>query len=418
MLKGSEPVSIGVRGLYVLSCAALFVMPMGTSPFTIVGSCLLAFWVFSGEFIRGAGNYLRESWLVPVLCIVVISWLGLLWTPDRSLGLKYASKSYYWLYALAVAGAAPIARNKEHLIWAFLWGLCLNSIAAFLQLAQIVPRFSAWGAKGYSGFYGGYNTLGILLVLGILTASFYWKSAVRKKKILVVCLFAAYFCHLMILESRGAYFCFLILSPLVFHNVVGERRRWWTLLACLLSAGVLYSSPIVRDRVGRAGLDVQHHLRNSTSPSDLGRHYSDRLDRIYMWRWAITLFAEHPFLGVGTGGYRKAIIMSGGDKEVDHPHNNFLYMAVSFGVIGLFLLGWLFWIILKTGWKNRKDPIGFFVMSAALVLLMGGVTETHVLDSGGAFMLAVTTGLLSAMRKREYPAKDAVQSSFAGECPA
>ena len=59
----------------------MFVMPMGTSPFTIVGSCLLALWVFSGEFFRGAGSYTREPWFLPVLAIVAVSWIGLIWTP-------------------------------------------------------------------------------------------------------------------------------------------------------------------------------------------------------------------------------------------------------------------------------------------------------------------------------------------------
>jgi lipopolysaccharide export system permease protein len=408
-LHGAAAVPVAVQGLYALSCGAMFVMPMGTSPFTIVGSCALALWVFSGEFRRGVVNYLREPWFFPVLAIVVISWLGLIWTPDRKLGLSFAKKSYYWLYALAIASAAPVIRKKEHFIWAFLVGLSLNSLAAFLQFVHIVPRFSAWGAKGYTGFHSGYNTLGILLVLGILIASFYLKGVVRnQKKILAASLSIVFFCHLMILESRGAYFTFLILSPLVFHNVIGERRRWLTLFACVLSACILYSSPIVRERVNRAGLDVEYHLRNSKSAGDLGIQYSERLDRIFMWRWAISLFAEHPFLGVGTGGYKQAVLSRGGETAINHPHNNILHVAVSFGVTGLLLYGWLFWVLLRGGWLNRKEPIGFFVMSSGLVLLFGGVTDTHVLDSGGAFLLAVTTGFSAAVGQSE-PSKETLE---------
>lgn len=116
-----------------------------------------------------------------------------------------------------------------------------------------------------------------------------------------------------------------------------------------------------------------------------------------MWRWAFDLFMENPITGVGTGGYKQAILSSGGDMGIDHPHNNILYVAVSWGILGLAVYTWLLWILLKEGWQHRKSPTGFFVLSATLVLLVGGGTDTHILDAGGATLLALTTGLLSIL---------------------
>lgn len=385
--------------LYLLACGAVFVMPLGTSPFTILGFCILGIWFFSGEFLRSRRVYLRQPWFLPVSLIVVLAWVSLIWSYDLHLGLGYAEKSYYWLYALAIASIAPVIGRREHLITAFLAGLFLNAVAGFLQLSHVLPRFSKWGATGYTGFYSGYNTLGILLVLGILVASFYLRAEVRRnRKLIAGALIIIYFSHLMILESRGAYFTFLVLSPLLYFNMIGRKRRMWIIPAYIFAAGILYTSPIVRDRVHSAGRDIQYHL-NSNNHDSWGRHYSDRLDRIYMWRWAITLFSKNPLLGVGTGGYRQAIISAGGDARVDHPHNNFLYVAVSFGLVGLLLFGWLFWVLLKSGWTSRSEPIGFFVMASTLVFLVGGFTDTHILDSGGAFLLALTAGLQTALNK-------------------
>jgi lipopolysaccharide export system permease protein len=392
--------------LYVLTCGAILAMPLGTSPFTIMGFCILAMWVLSGEFLRTRGIYLRQPWILPVCFMVVLSWISLIWSHDPRFGLEYAKKSYYWLYALAIAGAAPMIRRKEHLIGAFLGGLLLNAMAAFLQLASILPRVSEWGSRGYTGLNGGYNTLGILLVLGILVASFYLRAGVaRRRRMIAGLLIIIYFSHLMILESRGAYFTFLVLSPFLFFNVIGRRKRIWVVPAYVIAAGILYSSPIVRDRVHSAGRDISYHL--STNNHDTwGRHYSDRLDRIYMWRWAIQLFSENPLAGVGIGGYRQAILAAGGDAAIDHPHNNFLYIAVSFGIWGLFVFGWLFWVLIRSGWKKRNEPIGFFVLSSALVLLVGGFSDTHILDAGGAFLLALTTGLQTTLNKECREGKD------------
>ncbi|RJR38273.1 MAG: LPS export ABC transporter permease LptF [Desulfobacteraceae bacterium] len=400
------------RLLYFLSCGAMFVMALGTSPFTILGSCMVAAWVFSGEFLRGRRVYLSLPWFLPVCLMVILAWVSLIWSHDRELGVDYASKSYYWLYALAIAGAAPMIRGREHIVKAFLGGLLLNATAAFLQAATLLPRFSKWGAKGYTGFYGGYNTLGILLVLGILVASFYLRPGVpTKRRIAAGCLTAVYFIHLMILESRGAYLTFFILSPLLFYNVIGRKSRLWIILACIVAAAVLYSSPIVRDRINKAGEDIQYHF-SSSNGDEWGKQYSERLDRLYMWRWALTVISEHPLLGVGAGGYRKAVLSAGGEVGVDHPHNNFLHVGSSYGIGGLFLLGWLFWILLKTGWVNRNEPIGFLVLASSLVLLVGGLTDTHVLDSGGAFLFALTTGLQTAAGKENGGAHPAGSAAY------
>jgi hypothetical protein len=52
---------------------------------------------------------------------------------------------------------------------------------------------------------------------------------------------------------------------------------------------------------------------------------------------------------------------------------------------------------MKNGFQNRRSNVGFFILSSALVLFVGGFTETHILDAGGAFLLAVTAGLQGSL---------------------
>ena len=391
------------RWLFYLFCGAAFAIPLGTSPFTILGACILALWIFSGEFFRRKDSYLQETWFPPVVAMVILPWLGLLWSADPSgLGLNYAEKTYYWLYALALASVQFRRFGTDTIIKAFLGGLLLNSFVAFLQVGGMVPRFSEWGSTGYTGFYSGYNTLAILLVLGMMVASFYFRRAGEKRgKILNACLMAAYFLHLMILEGRGGYLTFIMVSPIMVYNILNGKRILLMVLAYVIITGLMFSSPIVRYRVVNTTESLQHHFEAGGDVTT-GKKYSTYVDRIYMWRWAIYLFAKHPLLGVGTGGYKEAILAEGGEEGIAHPHNNILHMAVSFGIIGLFVFGWLFWVLLKTGWRNRGESVGFFVFASSLVILVGGMTDTHILDAGGAFLLAVTTGLLAAIPKSEH----------------
>jgi O-antigen ligase len=137
-----------------------------------------------------------------------------------------------------------------------------------------------------------------------------------------------------------------------------------------------------------------------------GRKYSDSEERVYMWYWATALFLERPFAGVGTGGYYGAMMERGAEKGMPHPHNNLLYMAVSFGLPGIAVFLWFFFALLKRGWLNRGSPAGFFVFSGGLVILVGGLVDTHVLDAGPAFLLAVLTGLQAALPRERRPEQD------------
>jgi O-antigen ligase len=386
------------RWIYCLFCGAFLVLPMGTTPFTILGGLSVVVWILTGEFLKKRDAYLKASWSLPVLAMVALLWLGLIYTPDpHGLGLDYATKSYYWLYALALASISPDQREADYLIRAFLLGLLINALVGFMQLGGIVPAFSKWGAYKFTGFSGGYNTLAILLVLGMMIASFYFRIAASdRERLIYFAAMLAYFFHLLILEGRGGYLTLGLLLPVMVYNLTPRSRMLVGVLIYILAIGIMFSSPVLRNRVTQAIEGVRNHL---DSGGDLasGKRYSEHFDRIYMWRWALELFMEHPFLGVGTGGYREAVLSAGGDKGVDHPHNNFLYMAASFGTLGILVLGWLFWVLLQMGWQNRQNSLGFFVMSSTLVILVGGLTDTHILDAGGAFLLALTTGLQSAL---------------------
>lgn len=391
---------IAEKWIYYLFCCAFFAMPLGTSPSAILEGCILFLWVFSGEFLRRRDGYLKETWLLPVIAVLILTWIGIIWSFDPpGLGLKYAKKTHYWLYTLALASIPFSRRPVEHLIKAFLGGLLCNSFVGFLQLIDIVPEFSEWGK--HTGLSGGYNTLSILLILGMITSSFYIRAAVNKKgRIIYSSFLLTYFIHLMILPGRGGYLTFVFLSPIIVYNILHGKKRHLMLLTYVLVMGIMISSPIVRHRATQVGRDVQHHLKEGGDVAS-GKKYSGYIDRVYMWRWAIDLFMDHPLIGVGTGGYNKAILESGGDMGITHPHNNFLHVAVSYGIIGLFVFGWLFWILLKMSWQNRASPLGFFVFAASLVILVGGLTDTHILDAGGASLLALTTGLLSALPKKK-----------------
>jgi O-antigen ligase len=247
----------------------------------------------------------------------------------------------------------------------------------------------------------GYSSLAAYLVLGILMASYYFRETKGKRtRILLGLLAAGYFFHLIILMGRTGFFTFLILSPLIVRNFFRGFSIFKISLACLLLIGIMFLSPIVRDRVSLSVTQIKHHL-NAGPQSAWGREYTQHQDRFFMWRGAVQIFFENPIFGVGTGGYTKTLKERGKPEwpAIAHPHSNLFYMAVSFGLIGIFAFVWFFWEMIRNAWEERSTPVGFFVLSTALVILVSGLVNTQMMDSATALLLSLATGLQNGFPK-------------------
>ena len=377
--------------LFYIFVAGFFSMPLGTAPPTIMSIAAAAVWLFSGTAFRSRDIYLKASWCRPVWALIILPWIGLLYSVDTTgLGLDYAGKTHYWIYALAIAAVAGRA-NSERFIQAFLAGLAVNALVGLMQLIGLYPPTNGW----YCGFGRGYSTLSAYLVLGMLISSFYFRTLTdRRFKWLALFLSGFYFFHLVILEGRTGYVTLVILLPLVIRNILARFNPVKIALVCILMVGLMFLSPIVRERADLSVAQLKYHLHADPEKA-WGREYTPQQDRFYMWYGAVKIFLAHPIAGVGTGGFQAArqAIGKPDDPLIVHPHNDFLYMAANYGLIGIAVFIWFFWTLLQNGWRERHTPVGYFVLSCALVVLVSGLLNAQILDAGMAFLLAFTTGL-------------------------
>jgi O-antigen ligase len=118
-----------------------------------------------------------------------------------------------------------------------------------------------------------------------------------------------------------------------------------------------------------------------------------------MWKGALHIMKEHPLLGVGTGGYRIAMkrfetkLQQVGYQDINNPHSSFFYMTVSFGFLGLALLLWLFYALLKKGWQARDTRAGFAVLVYGVIVIMVGLTSTTIIDFATSNMMSLMFGI-------------------------
>lgn len=169
---------------------------------------------------------------------------------------------------------------------------------------------------------------------------------------------------------------------------------WKVLLICLLLPGLMMMSPVVRQRTQRTVNEVRYHL-NAGPDKAWGKIYSTHQDRFYMWQGALQILRERPLFGVGTGGYQQALKAHGrvSDPTISHPHNDLLYMAASYGTLGVIAYFWFYITLLKNAWRQRQTDRGSFALYTVLVLIITGMLNGHLLDAGTAFLLSLVAGL-------------------------
>jgi O-antigen ligase len=127
-------------------------------------------------------------------------------------------------------------------------------------------------------------------------------------------------------------------------------------------------------------------------PSSIG----DRLD---FYRASLEIVREHPWVGVGTGGFPRAYarhVEGAALAPSRNPHNEFLHFAVQLGAIGLAALLWL----LATQWRlsaQLASPADMHLSRAlVLTIVTGCLFNSLLLDHTEGLLYAWLTGLLYA----------------------
>lgn len=375
-------------------CLLFFFIPLATSPAVIAGGAVIGVWLFSGKCLKDRHNWLNAEWFKPVILFVTLHWAGLLWTNDIRTGISFAEKSYYWLYAFAIASVSAEKNKTDIMFKAFISGLIIISLISLFQLAGILPIFKNFSTL-YAGKPGKHISGSLLAVFGVCILSFYFTETSRlRNKLIIICLMLVLSATIFLTESRVGYLVFIIASPLMLYNMLDKKHFKKMPILIVIIVVIISLSPIVQNRLNKA-LDEIQLYRNGNPNTSIGL-------RLHMWEGALKIFSEKPMLGAGTGSYAAEMKkyahpnLSPEFYILSQPHNSFLYVATSFGVIGLSVFIWLLYVFMKNGINAFNTLNGFAIVSYGFVLIIGSLTDTQILSLSTANMFALMTGIKTA----------------------
>jgi O-antigen ligase len=358
-------------------------LPTGTAPPLIGIAIAFVVWIVSGHYIE-VPIIVKTSWFRPVILFFILPWLGLIYSLNLDLGTDYAMKTKYWIF-LFVSASCNMGEKQSFFIVKALWvGLLAGALLAFAQLVGLVPAIH----QDYLGFGIVHTLLSMYLIVGILMAAFYFKRVQGGwAKAGILSLIIAFLFHLAVLRGRGGYVVFVLLSPLIANELMYKFSVKAKVITAACLVMVLLLSPVVRER-----LVITVQMIQTNKEKIMKGEIIEDMVRFYMATESLKAMKNNPILGAGTGSLYALTRPSG--HPVGHPHNNILYMGASFGIVGIFSCLWLFGTMLIVSWRARQTPLGYFILSSCLVLFLGGMFDTQILNTGTLLMLVITYGFL------------------------
>lgn len=126
--------------------------------------------------------------------------------------------------------------------------------------------------------------------------------------------------------------------------------------------------------------------------------------RLDWYRTSLAIVREHPFLGVGTGGFPKAYADKSGNAGSAagrNPHNEYLHIAVQIGLPGLLVLLFLFWAHWRGAPRLASPFEEHLARGIVLVIAIGSLFNSLLLDHTEGLLYAWLTGLTFAGLKSQ-----------------
>jgi O-antigen ligase len=220
--------------------------------------------------------------------------------------------------------------------------------------------------------------------------------------------------------SRGAYLVLLLIAITIVYRGL-KRHGLGAARVAIVSASICFflgvfvavNSPF-KDRVVMAYASTVAYI---TAGERIGTAIPLRLD---MWVTGFELFLEKPIVGWGEAGYKVALDSRVGRESLvaevsnRHLHNQFVHVLVTKGLIGLSLLGLLFYAPLSVWRRLSKGEAAFadffssepssvaggLIFMTVCAYIIGGLARTPFEHHSGVMVFSFSVVIFLSLAQR------------------
>ena len=191
-----------------------------------------------------------------------------------------------------------------------------------------------------------------------------------------------------IVQGRTGQLAFLVLAILFALQRLSKKGMLAVGITMLVFMVVFINFSDKASRVRQGLTNTVTYLQNNDH-----KQQTDIVIRYKYWESGMKLFAEKPLFGQGTGGFGAGYYRVSSDKaDIKNPHNEFLMMAVQFGIVGLAVyIGFLF--SLYSDAKKMAENEKWLAQGLLLTLIVTSLFNSPFLDHAEGHWFAVMIAL-------------------------
>jgi len=386
-IKGKEKITI--FNSYLLTML-FFMVAFSVSATTILTILILFGWVLIADF-KANWTELKNNTLVhAVILFFCLHLFGLLWSDDLNWGMHVLLKEWK-LYMIPIFMLYTREEHIEHYIFSFILAMTISEFTSYGIVFEIIPPFLHATLDNPLPFMGhiGYNPL-LAIAIYLLANNIIFNHDLSKiKRAFYALSLATMTINMFITGGRSGQVMFFVAIFILFfqyHKGKVIKPAIFGLIVALSIFVVAYSvGDLFKQRFDMMVTVIFDYENNKNTSTG---------QRIAYTINSAEIIAENPIFGVGTGDLPKEYekVNQKNTPELPsttNPHNMYTMEMVQFGVFGLLILLWIFYVQIKYALQNNNRLLAQF--GVALPVLY------FVINFGESYLYGHTTALLFAM---------------------
>jgi len=399
---------------YLLLAFSFFIT---TSYFAITNIIIVLFcisWITSRHYIKKFKFIIQRPFTLSILLFITYVSLSVTWSPEPL--LNNTTQKQFLIILLPVLLTIRFSSEfLEKSKWGFILGVTCNIMLSIVTLFSPGNSFFKTGhyndaifAHGFIDHfdYSIFLCFGLILIIQFITIY-------KQHRIKLILLFMLFFLALLNSYGRVGMISFMIFSPIILYHQMKTKALYVLIFLLVITCfsyyifqpfqnrvtqtlyeiSILYNGMTLDEKITK---DAEYlHAQNNTYSNDYyinkikedanwvqaienkSPQYNTSIGKRYLYiKNSIDIISNHWLFGVGSGGF--ATIYSGKNTNEEHnPHNNYLFILIELGVIGLLLILSIFYIQIRAFFFKQHNILQFIFPVLFLVIMFFDIYMLH-----------------------------------------
>jgi O-antigen ligase len=325
---------------------ALFILGGEVTATRYLGLVILAVWILQKLLKRESFQPIFTNRLIPIILLVLLlGFVSAFWaisTQDVFPALLRLIRLF--LLALIVI---DLVNSWDRVVWLYRVLVLSGLIGAALTIQQFLSgQLSASGRAGMN-ISGNLNNTALILVVIIPMALY----LVRGKssnfwRIIGFTYLATSLIAIALTLSRAAFVLLLIVTIVESWEFLRKRTGLLWIVLAVMVALIVITFVLPVDIIAARLATITPTLSYLIDPQESSNLPGSITTRGYIYRVGLTIFSNHPFLGVGLDNFgisyqEYQYIVPGADRIINfknNPHSIYIGFLSKLGIVGLLLL--------------------------------------------------------------------------------